>query len=88
MLIQETTAQNRYDALLNTNALANKMDAGFNEIKQTMAQNKIEELQGKIQRLELAQATNNIVRYPSGWTYNAGTSPFCNCGGCGCGFNG
>lgn len=88
MLIQETTAQNRYDALLNTNALANKMDAGFNSLREKLDANKIEELQGKIQRLELAQATNNIVRYPSGWTYNAGTSPFCNCGGCGCGFNG
>lgn len=88
MLIQETTAQNRYDALMNTNALANKMDAGFNSLREKLDANKIEELQGKIQRLELAQATNNIVRYPSGWTYNAGTSPFCNCGGCGCGFNG
>lgn len=88
MLIQETTAQNRYDALLNTNALANKMDAGFNSLREKLDANKIEELQGKIQRLELAQATNNIVRYPSGWTYNAGQSPFCNCGGCGCGFNG
>ena len=86
MLIQETSAQNRYDALANTNAIIANMNSGFNDIKSTMAQNKIEELQGKIQQLELAQATSNIVRYPSGWTYNAGNSPFCNCGGCGFGF--
>lgn len=86
MLIQNTSAQNRYDALLNTNALANKMENGFNDIKATMAQNKIEALQGKIQQLELQQAVAGVVRYPSGWTYNAGNSPFCNCGGCG--FNG
>ena len=46
---------------------------------------KPEALQAKIQSLELAQAMNGVVRYPNGWTYNAGTSPFCNCGcGCGC----
>lgn len=88
MLIQETTAQNRYDALQNTNAVIANMNNGFNEIKATMAQNKIEELQGKIQRLELAQATNGMVRYPNSMSYDAGRSPFCNCGGCGCGFNG
>lgn len=86
MLIQNTSAQNRYDALLNTNALSNKMESGFNDIKATLAQNKIEALQGKIQQLELQQAVAGVVRYPNGWTYNAGSSPFCNCGGCG--FNG
>lgn len=87
MLIQETTAQNRYDALQNTNAVIANMNNGFNDIKATMAQNKIEELQGKIQRLELAQAVAGVVRYPNSMSYDAGRSPFCNCGGCGCGFN-
>lgn len=87
MLIQETTAQNRYDALQNTNAVIANMNNGFNEIKATMAQNKIEELQGKVQRLELAQAVAGVVRYPNSMSYDAGRSPFCNCGGCNC-FNG
>lgn len=43
-------------------------------------QNKIEALQGRINQLELQQAMCGVVRYPSGITYNAGTSPFCNCG--------
>lgn len=80
MLIQETSAQNRYDALLNTNALANKMDAGFNSLREKLDANKIESLQAQVAQLQLAQATNNVVRYPNGWTYNAGPSPFCNCG--------
>lgn len=88
MLIQNTSAQNRYDALQNTNAVIANMNNGFNDIKATLAQNKIEALQGKIQQLELQQAVAGVVRYPNGWTYNAGSSPFCNCGGCGCGFNG
>ena len=88
MLIQQTSAQNRYDALQNTNAIIANMNSGFNDVKAALAQSKIEELQGKVQRLELAQATSGMVRYPNGMTYNAGPSPFCNCGGCGCGFNG
>lgn len=52
------------------------------KILEAMAQNKIEALQGKVNQLELQQAVAGVVRYPNGWTYNAGTSPFC--GGCGC----
>lgn len=54
-----------------------------NKILEAMAQNKIEALQSEVDALRLAQATQNVVKYPSGWTYNAGPSPFC--GGCGCG---
>jgi len=73
MLIQETAAQNRYDAALNTQ-----------KILDTLAQNKIEALQGKVQQLELAQAVSGVVRYPSSMAYNAGNSPFCGCNSCGC----
>lgn len=86
MLIQNTSAQNRYDALQNTNAVIANMNNGFNDIKATLAQNKIDALQGRINQLELAQAVSGVVRYPNGMTYDAGRSPFCNCGGCGCGF--
>lgn len=37
-------------------------------------------------KLELANQLAGVVRYPNGWTYDAGRSPFCG-GGCGC-FNG
>jgi hypothetical protein len=53
------------------------------KILEAMAQNKIEALQSKVAELQLAQATQNVVRYPQAWTYNAGPSPFC--GGCGLG---
>lgn len=83
MLIQETSAQNRYDALKNTNEVNSVTIAQTQKILDAIAQNKIEALQSKVQALELAQATGNVVRYPNAWTYNAGPSPFC--GGCGCG---
>lgn len=87
MLIQETSAQNRYDALQNTNAVIASLNSGFNDIKATMAQDKIEALQNRIQQLELARATDTTVKYPTSMSYDAGRSPFCNNGyGCGCGF--
>ena len=86
MLIQETSAQNRYDALLNTNALQATIVAENQKTRDLMAQNKIEALQDKVRALELAQATNTVVRYPTTTAYNAGYNPFCNCNnGCGCG---
>ena len=84
MLIQETSAQNRYDALKNTNDINAVTIGQTQKILDAMAQNKIEALQSKVQALELAQATGNVVRYPNTFSYNAGPSPFC--GGCGCGF--
>lgn len=82
MLISDTAAQNRYDALVNTNALSKQMDAGFSSLREKLDANKIEELQAQISQLQLAQATSNVVRYPSQWSWNAGPSPFCS--GCSC----
>lgn len=84
MLIQETTAQNRYDALKNTNEINAVTIGQTQKILDVLAQNKIEALQGKVQQLELAQNLQNVVRYPNSMAYNAGTGPFCNCNSCGC----
>lgn len=81
MLISETAAQNRYDALKNTNDINAVTIAQTQKILDAIAQNKIEALQGKVAQLELANQLGNVVRYPNAWTYNAGPSPFC--GGCG-----
>lgn len=80
MLISETSAQNRYDALKNTNDINAVTIGQTQKILDAIAQNKIEALQGRIQQLELAAATNNTVKYPTTMSYTAGTSPFCNCG--------
>lgn len=80
MLISETSAQNRYDALKNTNDINAVTIGQTQKILDALAQNKIEALQSKVQALELAQATGNVVRYPTTFSYNAGPSPFC--GGC------
>lgn len=64
------------------------------EIKQAIAaegqatrdmyqQNRMADMQSRINQLELGQALQGVVRYPEGFMYNAGTNPFCN-NGCGC----
>lgn len=41
---------------------------------------------GQIASLEMDNRMYGVVRYPNGYTYSAGNSPFCACGnGCGCG---
>ena len=67
----------------NTAAINANTTAAVQKVLDAITENKIEALQGKINSLELAQATAGVVRYPNGWTYTAGTSPFCNCNGCG-----
>ena len=42
--------------------------------------NRMADMQNQINALQLQNALAGVVRYPNGWTYNAGTSPFC--GGC------
>ena len=42
--------------------------------------NEIQRLRDKVGALELAQAVNGVVRYPSSTTYNSGCNPFCGCG--------
>jgi hypothetical protein len=86
MLIQETSAQNRYDALKNTNDINAVTIGQTQKILDAISTNKIEALQGRINQLELNNAVAGVVRYPTATTYTSGMSPFCNCNSCGCGF--
>lgn len=58
--------------------------AQVQKVLDAISANKIEELQGKIDKLELAQAVAGVVRYPTAMTYAYNANPFCGCGG----FNG
>lgn len=87
MLIQETSAQNRYDALKNTNDINAVTIGQTQKILDAITENKIDSLRGRINQLELNSAVANVVKYPTTFSYNAGQSPFCGGGcGCGCGF--
>jgi hypothetical protein len=78
-------AQNRYDAAMNTAAINANTTAQVQKVLDTITGNKIDELQGKVNALELQNQLQTVVRYPSN-TYYAVPSPCFNTGcGCGCG---
>ena len=72
--------QNNYDAALRDAATNANIVAQAQSIKDMYQQDRFEAMQNRINQLELQNALQGVVRYPQGWTYNAGSSPFC--GGC------
>lgn len=72
--------QNNYDAALRDAATNANIVAQAQAIKDMFQNDKFDAMQNRINQLELQNALQGVVRYPSGWTYNAGNSPFC--GGC------
>lgn len=89
MLIAETgaginagLAQNRYENAMNTAAINANTTAQTQKILDALAQNKIETLQAQVNALEMQNALNGVVRYPTN-TYYSVPSPCFN--GCGCG---
>ena len=72
--------QNNYDAALRDAATNANIMAQGQKILDAIQANKFEAMQNRINQLELQNALQGVVRYPNGWTYNAGNSPFC--GGC------
>ncbi len=72
--------QNNYDAAMRDAATNANIVAQNQKILDAIMGNKIEAMQNRINQLELQNQLAGVVRYPNGWTYNAGNSPFC--GGC------
>ena len=78
--IKSQLMQNNYDAAMRDAATNANIVAQNQKILDAIMGNKIEAMQNRINQLELQNQLAGVVRYPNGWTYNAGTSPFC--GGC------
>lgn len=72
--------QNNYDAAMRDAATNANFTAQIQGLKDMIKDDKMEAMQNRINQLELQNQLNGVVRYPQGWTYNAGNSPFC--GGC------
>ena len=64
-MIQETSAQNRYDALKNTHDINAVTIGQTQKILDAISTNKIEALQGRINQLELNNAVAGVVLYPT-----------------------
>ena len=82
--IASQIAQARYENAMNTAAINANTTTQTQRIIDMMTGNTIQDLRDQVQGLQLANQLQGVMRYPSGWTYNAGTNPFCNNNGCGC----
>lgn len=74
-------AEMKYDAAMRDAATNANIVAQAQAIKDMFAGDKMNAMQNRINQLELQNQLYGVVRYPSGWTYNAGNNPFCG-GGC------
>lgn len=72
--------QANYEAAMRDAATNANIVAQNQKVLDAIMANKMEALQNRVNYLELQNQLQGVVRYPNGWTYNAGTSPFC--GGC------
>ena len=79
-------AQARYENAINTCSINQTTNDGVQKILDAITGNRMADMQNQINDLQLQNALSGVMRYPNGWTYNAGNNPFCN-NGCGCGMN-
>lgn len=76
--IASQIAQARYENAMNTTAINNNTTAQTQRIIDMMTNDTIQNLRDQVGQLQLQRALEGVIRYPSGWTYNAGSNPFCN----------
>lgn len=69
-----------YNTAMQTASINQNTTAAMQKILDAITENKVEAMQNRINQLELQNQLAGVVRYPNGYTYNAGQSPFC--GGC------
>ncbi len=62
------------------------IEAKFAALEKSQLEQRIAEQSARIASLEMDNRMYGVVRYPNGYTYNAGNSPFCGCNSC-CGAN-
>lgn len=61
------------------------IDAKFAALEKGRLEERISQLEQANNQLYIKEQFNGVVRYPTGYSYNAGPSPFCNGNsGCGC----
>ena len=58
------------------------LEAKFAALEKSQLEQRIAEQSARIASLEMDNRMYGVVRYPNGYTYNAGMSPFCGVGCC------
>lgn len=68
--------QNRYEAALGVNKITDAIMLDGQKTRELIVQNKMEALQGRINQLELAQATSGLLRFPNAYSFPIYAPPF------------
>ena len=76
---QSAIQQANYEAAMRDAATNANIVAQNQKVLDAIMANKMEALQNRVNCLELQNQLQGVVRYPNGYTYNAGQSPFCTC---------
>lgn len=77
-----------YNQAINTASINANIDAKFAALEKAGLEQRIADQAAQIQQLQLQQQMCGVVRYPNGFVYSAGNSPFCGFNGsCGCSGN-
>lgn len=71
-----------YNGAINTAAINANTTAQVQKVLDALCADKLAAQAARIQQLELAQAMQGVVRYPTALTYTAGGSPFCGAAAC------
>lgn len=76
---QQLIREMNYDAAMRDAATNANIVAQNQKILDAITGNRMDDMQNRINQLELQNQLQGVVRYPNGYTYNAGQSPFCGC---------
>jgi len=71
-----------YNSAMNTAAIQRTIVEDGQKTRELFVNDRMAQMQNRINQLELQQAVTGVVRYPMASTYTSGSNPFC---GCGCG---
>lgn len=70
-----------YNQAMNTAAINANVTAQIQGLKDMYTSDRMADMQNRINQLELQNAMNGVVRYPTMTAYTSGANPFCNCMG-------
>ena len=68
-----------YNTAMQTAEINANTTAQAQRILDAITGNRIDDMQNRINQLELQNQLAGVIRYPNGFTYNAGNNPFCGC---------
>ena len=72
-----------YNNAMNTAAIQRTIVEDGQKTRELFVNDRMAQMQNRINQLELAQAVAGVVRYPMSTTYSSGVNPFCPSCGCG-----